>query len=81
VKYAPERALSYFQKLITEDIQHAEWVAAHFCMLKAKAKKGAWIYTEQDQRQRYVLQLQRFLEAPSEPAQFFIEPSMFGLRP
>jgi len=81
VKYAPERAMDYFQKLLTEDIENAEWVAAHVCMLKAKAKQGAWSYTERDQRRRYVLQLRRFLEAPSEPELFFIEPAMSESRP
>jgi len=79
MKYDSESALKFFLKVIAKDVEHAEWVAAQLCMMKAGAKQGAWLNTKRDQRRRYVLQLRRCLENPSEPEQFFIEPPMRGI--
>lgn len=69
----PEKALADYLTLLEHDRELAEWVAAHVCMLRAGAKKGQWMKTEQAQRKGYALQLQRRLENPNEPECYQIE--------
>ena len=48
----PEQILSEYRVLMGTDADLAQWMAAHFCMLRAGAAKGAWMRVSADQRKQ-----------------------------